>query len=58
MEEKAEQIAEILRALHIPYDDISAKKKAEVGHVDKTDIENKHIKLSIISICICIGMNL
>lgn len=39
MEERAEQIAEAFISLHIPYDDISAKKKAEIYQFTVTDVE-------------------
>ncbi len=39
MEEKAEQIAEEIRALHMSYDDISAKKKAGIYRFTVTDTD-------------------
>ncbi len=39
MEEKAEQIAEAFRTLHIPYDDIPAEKKAEIYQFTMSDTD-------------------
>lgn len=38
LDKRAEQIAEALRALYIPYDDISAEKKAEIYQFTVTDV--------------------
>ncbi len=39
MEERADQVAEAIRTLHIPYDDISAEKKAEMYQFTVTDVD-------------------